>query len=115
MFLVLPRPRSGILFPTTTSTEKLAAAARVRAVSLMAVARWNCRPTARPAVVPATAEILVILSLARSPPPARVASVQVVPCSAQRLVASVEALSLVWDLFVKRDVIQGHVVSVNPV
>ena len=81
----------------------------------MAVAPWNCQPTVQPAVVPATAGTLVYLNPAPNPPLGRVASVQVVPCSAQRLVASVGVLSPVWDLFVKRDVIQGRAVSVNPV
>ena len=115
MFLALPRPRFGTLYPPTTSTEKLGAVARVRVASSMAAAPWNCRPTAPPVVVPATAETLVSLNPAPSPPLGRVVSVQVVPCSAQSLVPSVEALSPVWDLFVKRDVIQGHVVLVNPV
>ena len=115
MFLALPRPRSGILFPPTTSTEKLAAAGRDPVASLMAVARWNCRPIAQPVVVPATAGTLVSLNLAPRLPPGRVALVQVALCSAQSLVPLVGVLLLVWDLFAKRVVILGHAVSANPV
>ena len=114
-FLALQRPRSGSLFLPTTSTEKLGAADHALVASSMAVARWNCQLTAPPVVEPATAGTLVNLNPAPNPPRGRVVSVQVVPCSAQRLVASVGVLSPVWDLFVKRDVIQGRAVSVNPV
>ena len=113
MFLVLQRPRSGILFLPTTSTEKLAAADLAPVASLMAVARWNCRPIVQPVVASAVAATLVNLNLALRLLPGRVALVKVVPCSVQSLVPRVGALLLVWDRFAKRDANRERVASVT--
>ena len=112
MFLVLPRPQSGILFPPTTLTGKLDAVVPDHVVSSMAAARWNCPRIARPVVAPATPVILAIRSRVPSPPPARAALVQIVPSSAQSLALSAVVRLRAWVRCVKQDANLEHVVWV---
>ena len=112
MFLALPRPQSGILFPPTTLTGKLDAVVPDHVVSSMAVARWNCPRIARPVVVPATPVIRVIRSLVQSQPQVRAALVQIVPSSAQNRAPPAAARLRAWVRCVKQDANLEHVVWV---